>query len=72
MIPAITAHEQTQSIPVCCFQTLDAVFPKDLFSDYFDLLSQSVEYNGKKNTSKTELQALLAVRDSNEGSLQTR
>ena len=27
-------HEQTQSNRVCCFQTLDAVFPKDLLSDY--------------------------------------
>ena len=31
---AIISHEQTQSNRVCCFQTLDAVFPKDLFSDY--------------------------------------
>ena len=28
---AIFSHEQTQSNRVCCFQTLDAVFPKDLF-----------------------------------------
>ena len=27
----IISHEQTQSNHVCCFQTLDAVFPKDLF-----------------------------------------
>ena len=25
----IISHEQTQSNRVCCFQTLDAVFPKD-------------------------------------------
>ena len=31
---AIISHEQTQSNRVCCFQTLDAVFPKDLLSDY--------------------------------------
>ena len=31
---AATSHEQTQSNRICCFQTLDAVFPKDLFSDY--------------------------------------
>ena len=30
----IISHEQTQSNRVCCFQTLDAVFPKDLLSDY--------------------------------------
>ena len=28
---AIISHEQTQSNRVCYFQTLDAVFPKDLF-----------------------------------------
>ena len=32
---AIISHEQTQSNRVCCFQTLDAVIPKGLFSDYF-------------------------------------
>ena len=31
---AIISHEQTQSNRVCCFQTLDVVFPKDLLSDY--------------------------------------
>ena len=31
---AIISHEQTQSNRVCCFQILDAVFPKDLLSDY--------------------------------------
>ena len=31
---AITSHVQTQSNPVCCFQSLGFVFPKDLFSDY--------------------------------------
>ena len=34
----IILHEQTQSNRVCCFQTLNAVFPKDLFSDYFHIL----------------------------------
>ena len=29
--PAIISHEQTQYNRVCCFQTLDAVFPKDPF-----------------------------------------
>ena len=29
-------HEQTQSNQVCCFQILNAVFPKDLFSVYLD------------------------------------
>ena len=29
-------HGQTQSNRVCCFQTFDAVFPKDLFSDYLN------------------------------------
>ena len=33
---AIISHEQTQLNRVCCFQTLDAVFPKDLFSDYLE------------------------------------
>ena len=32
---AIISHEQTQSNRVCCFQTLDAAYPKDLLSDYF-------------------------------------
>ena len=36
---AIISHEQTQSNRVCSFQTLDAVFPKDLFSDYLFRLS---------------------------------
>ena len=30
---AIIFHEQTRSNPGCSFQTLDAVFPKDIFSD---------------------------------------
>ena len=30
---ATISHEQTQLNRDCCFQTLDAVFPKDLFSD---------------------------------------
>ena len=34
---AMISHEQTQSNRVCCFQTLDAVFPNDLFSDYLDV-----------------------------------
>ena len=38
---AIISHEQTQSNRVCCFQTLDAVFPKDLYSDY-------LEHSGKR------------------------
>ena len=32
---AIISHEQTQLNRVCCFQTLDAVFPKDLFYRLF-------------------------------------
>ena len=34
---AIISHEQTQSNCDCCFQTLDAVFLKDLFSDHFKI-----------------------------------
>ena len=34
---AIISHEQTQSNRVYCFQTLDAVFLKDPFSDYFKI-----------------------------------
>ena len=30
----IISQEQTQSNRVCCFQILDAIFPKDPFSDY--------------------------------------
>ena len=32
----IISHEDTQSNRICnsCFETLDAVFPKNLFSDY--------------------------------------
>ena len=33
--PAIISHAQTQSNRVCCFQTFDDVFPKDLLSGYF-------------------------------------
>ena len=33
---AIISHKQTRSNRACCFQTLDAVFPKDLYSDYFE------------------------------------
>ena len=33
---AIISHEQTQSNRACCFQTLDAVFSKNLFSDYLN------------------------------------
>ena len=32
---AIIFHEHTESNLVCCFQTPHAVFPKDLFSDYW-------------------------------------
>ena len=35
VLSAIISHEQTQYNRICRFQTLDAVFPKDLFSDYF-------------------------------------
>ena len=37
MASVIISLEQTQSNRVCCFQTLEAVFPKDHFSDYFVL-----------------------------------
>ena len=33
---AIIAHEQTRTNRVCCFQTLDLIFPKDLFSDHLE------------------------------------
>ena len=33
----IISHEQTQSNRVCLFQTLDGVFPKDLFTDYLSI-----------------------------------
>ena len=36
---AIISHEQTQSNRVSCFLTLDAVFPKDPFSDNFRKIS---------------------------------
>ena len=35
--PAIISHEQTELNRVCCFQTLDVVFPKNLFSDNFNM-----------------------------------
>ena len=35
VVNAIIFHEQVQSDLVCCFQTLDAVCSKDLFSGYF-------------------------------------
>ena len=31
---AILSNKQTQSNRVCCFQTMDAVFPKVPFSDH--------------------------------------
>ena len=31
---AIISHEHSQTNRVCYFQNLNAVFPKDLFSDY--------------------------------------
>ena len=34
---AIISHEQNQSNRTCCFQTLDAVFPKDLVFIAFNL-----------------------------------
>ena len=43
---AIISHEQIQSNRVCCFQTLDDVFSKDLFSDYFDY---KIFFEGSKN-----------------------
>ena len=39
---AIISHERTLSNRVCCFQTLDAVFPKDLFSDYLEITTAVV------------------------------
>ena len=36
------ALEQTQSNRVCYFQTLDAVFPKDHFSDYLEITTDVV------------------------------
>ena len=39
---AIIAHEQTRSNRVCCFQTLDLVFPKDLSSDYLEITTAVV------------------------------
>ena len=31
VVYAIISHDQTQTNRVCCFQTLDAEFPNDLF-----------------------------------------
>ena len=36
------SHEQTQSNVVCCFQTFDAVYPKDHFSNYVKITSAIV------------------------------
>ena len=41
---AFISHEQTQSNRACCFQTLDAVFPKDLFSDYLSHVMRKPVY----------------------------
>ena len=43
---AIISHEQTQSYGVCCFQILDAVFPKDLF--FSDYLMKSAVFSDRK------------------------
>ena len=37
---AIISHEQTQLNLVCCFQALDAVFPKDPFLQIIDAKHQ--------------------------------
>ena len=42
---AIISHEQTQK-PSLLFQTLDAVFPKDLFSDYLEITTAIVVQSG--------------------------
>ena len=53
---AITSHEQTQSNRVCCFQTLDAVFPKHLLSDYLETTpAVVVPCCGPKKSSRTSI-----------------
>ena len=34
---AIISHDRTQSNRVCCFQALDSVFPRGLFSEYLEI-----------------------------------
>ena len=48
---AIITHEQTQQNRVCCFQTLDAVIPKDLLSDYLETPTAVVVQCGGPQTS---------------------
>ena len=38
---AIISHERTHSNRFCSFQTLDAIFPQDLVSDYLSLFMSS-------------------------------
>ena len=57
---AIISHEQTQSNRVCCFQTLDAVFLKDLLSDYIlkivheNIKSEMRSFKSNENIHKKE------------------
>ena len=47
----IIPHEQTQSNRICCFQNLDAVFPKDLFPDVLEMTTAVVVPCGGPKTS---------------------
>ena len=46
---AIISHEQILSNWFCCFQTVDAVFPKELFSDYFHYAGSLLVINTTNN-----------------------
>ena len=53
---AIISYEQTQSNRVCCFQTLDAIFPKDLLSDYLEnTTAVVVPCGGPKKSPRTSI-----------------
>ena len=45
------SHKMTPSNRVCGFQTLDAVFPIDLFSDYLEITTADVVSCGGSKTS---------------------
>ena len=50
------SHEQTQSNRDCCFQILDAVFPKDLFSEHLIITTAVVvSCDGPKKSPRTSI-----------------
>ena len=56
---SIISREQAQSNRVRCFQTLDTVFPMDLFSDYLEITTAvAVPCDGPKMSSRSSIYTL--------------